>query len=57
MLTPKNTAKYELQFEFMTKHCVFSLKVYPGNDSFSQPLVAMAVTFAMSGGSQMFFFV
>ena len=45
---PRNTAKYEPQIEFMTKHCMFSLQVYPIPEYFTQPLGAMGVTFCMS---------
>ena len=31
--------------EFTTKHSMFSLKVYPSPKHFTQPLVAMVVTF------------
>ena len=33
----------------MTKHCMFNFKVYATPESFTQPLVAMIVTFCMSG--------
>ena len=35
--------------EFMTKHHMFSVKVYPSPDNFTQPLVPMVVPFCMSG--------
>ena len=46
---PKN-AKYGPQIKFTTKHSMFSLKVYPRPENFTQLLVAMVVTFCMSGG-------
>ena len=46
-LLPKNTAKYGQQNKFMTKHRMFSLKVYPSNENYPQPLVVMVVTFSM----------
>ena len=44
----KNTVKYGSQIEFMTKHSMFSVKVYPSPEIFTRPLVAMVMTLCMS---------
>ena len=48
-LLPKKTEKYGPQMEFTIEHRMFSLKVYPSPENFTQPLVAMVMTFCMSG--------
>ena len=45
---PRNTVKYGPQIEFMTKHNMFSWKVYPSPENFTQLLVKMVRTFYMS---------
>ena len=41
---PSNTAKYIPPIKFMTKHFMFSLKVYPSPEYFTWPLFAMVMT-------------
>ena len=51
-LLTKKTAKQGQQIEFTTKHRMFSLKVYPSPENFTQPLAVMVVTFSKSGLSK-----
>ena len=47
-MLPKKTKKWSQQIEFMTKHRMFSLKVYLSPDNFTQAGLMMFVTFCKS---------